>query len=67
MICTDEDCRRSKEYVDGVSADLLKARHGVPPESYHLMSTSLVRSIAKVYREMADYLASSATAGSDTA
>ena len=63
MIVTDEEYRRSREYVDGVVSVLLSARHTVPPEQYRLMSISFAGGIVKAQREMAEYLATSAGVG----
>jgi len=57
MIKTEEEYRRTKEYVDRLEAILLEARRNTAATEYELMSRSFVRSIAKAQRDMTMYLA----------
>jgi hypothetical protein len=57
MIRTEEEYKRTKEYVNKLEAILLDARRNTEPTEYELMSRSFVRSIAKAQRDMMVYLA----------
>ena len=57
MIRSDDQYRRTRQYVDGLQEILLELRRTSTPSQYEWMSKAYLKELTKAQREIAMYLA----------